>query len=94
MADPNSTMRFARRAVAELIEFSGETEPSRYMNFLMLQKISEGRRFIERIRELFDTLMCLRDDKRVVSEKLSLLNEMITMVGEDIATKEANVRSG
>ncbi|GKC34838.1 hypothetical protein Tco_1047222, partial [Tanacetum coccineum] len=37
MADPNSPMPVARRAVNELIEF----------------------------RELFDSLMCLRDDKRV-----------------------------
>nr|GEV39973.1 ulp1 protease family, C-terminal catalytic domain-containing protein [Tanacetum cinerariifolium] len=44
--------------------------------------------------ELFDSLMCLRDDKRVKSEKLSLLNEMIAMVEEDIATKEAHVSSG
>nr|GEZ01557.1 hypothetical protein [Tanacetum cinerariifolium] len=44
--------------------------------------------------ELFDNLMCLRDDKRVESEKLSLLNEMIALVEEDIATKEAHVSSG
>nr|GEV89222.1 hypothetical protein [Tanacetum cinerariifolium] len=45
-------------------------------------------------RELFDSLMCLRDDKRVESENLSLLNEMIALVGEDIATKEVHVSSG
>ncbi|GJU62883.1 hypothetical protein Tco_1244718 [Tanacetum coccineum] len=121
MADPNSPMPVARRAMDELIEFSGETEPSRYMNFFMLQQISEGRRFLERMhdeaqssrsclaqlnamifeleamndaRELFDSIMCLRDDKRVESEKLLLLNEMIAMVEEDIATKEAHVSSG
>ncbi|GJU25017.1 hypothetical protein Tco_1163638 [Tanacetum coccineum] len=71
MADPNSPIPIARRVVDELIEFSGETEPSRYMNFFKLQQIFE-----------------------VESEKLSLLNEMIAMVEEDIATKEAHVSSG
>ncbi|GKC65198.1 hypothetical protein Tco_1097796 [Tanacetum coccineum] len=121
MADLNSPMPVARRVVDELIKFSRETKPSRYMNFFMLQQISEGRHFVKRMRdeaensrsclaqlnvmiseleamnnarELFDTLMCLRDDKRLESDKLSLLNEMIAMVEEDIANKEAHVSSG
>ncbi|GKC77487.1 hypothetical protein Tco_1128261 [Tanacetum coccineum] len=44
--------------------------------------------------ELFDSLMSLRDDKRLESVKLSLLNEIIAMVEEDNATKEAHVSSG
>nr|GEX12859.1 hypothetical protein [Tanacetum cinerariifolium] len=87
-------MPVARRVVDEFIEFSGETKPSRYMNFFKLKQIAEARRFLNCIRELFDSLMCLRDHKRVESEKLSLLNEMISMVEEDIATKEAHVSSG
>nr|GEZ74299.1 hypothetical protein [Tanacetum cinerariifolium] len=121
MADLNSPMPFARRAVDELTEFSGETEPSRYMNFFKLQQIFKGHRFLQRMRdeaqssksclaqlnamiseleamndagEIFDSLMCLRDDKRVESEKLSLLDEMIAMVEEDIAIKETHVSSG
>ncbi|GJW04389.1 hypothetical protein Tco_1563245 [Tanacetum coccineum] len=104
MADPNSPMPVARRVVDELIEVSGETEPSRYMKFFDVQQIAESRRFLNRMRdevqtsrtclsqltamiseleamndagELFDTLMSLRDDKQVESNKLSLLNEMI-----------------
>ncbi|GJV10931.1 hypothetical protein Tco_1352472 [Tanacetum coccineum] len=92
MADPNSPMPVVRRAVDELIEFSGETEPLRYMNFFKLQQISEGRHFLQHMLdeaqssrsclaqlnamifkfeamnvagELFDSLICLRDDKRV-----------------------------
>nr|GFA62915.1 hypothetical protein [Tanacetum cinerariifolium] len=87
-------MLVARRVVDKLIEFSEETEPWRYMNFVKLQQIFKGRRFLKRIRELFHSLMCLRDDKRVESEKLLFLNEMIAMVEEDIATKEAHVSSG
>ncbi|GKD65445.1 hypothetical protein Tco_1307553 [Tanacetum coccineum] len=118
---PNSPMPVARSVVDELIGFSKETKPSRYMNFFMFQQISEGLRFFKRMRdeaqssksclaqlnamiseleamndagELFDTLMCLRDDKLVESDNLSLLNEMIAMVEEDIANKEAHVSSG
>nr|GEW34700.1 hypothetical protein [Tanacetum cinerariifolium] len=106
--DPNSPMPFAGRAVDELTEFSGETEPSRYMNFFKLQQIFKGHHFLQCMRdeaqssksflaqlnamiskleamndagEIFDSLMCLRDDKRVESEKLSLLDEMIAMFG-------------
>nr|GEX85179.1 hypothetical protein [Tanacetum cinerariifolium] len=92
--NPNSPMLVARHAVDELIEFCGETEPSRYMNFFKLQQIFEVCRFLKRMQDLFDSIMCLRDDKRVENEKLSLLNEMITMVEEDITTKEAHVSSG
>nr|GEV86362.1 hypothetical protein [Tanacetum cinerariifolium] len=82
-ADLNSPMPVARCSVDELIKFSGETEPSRYMNFFKLQQISEGLYFLERM-----------DNKRVESEKLSLLTEMIVIVEEDIATKEPHVSSG
>ncbi|GKB13015.1 hypothetical protein Tco_0846938 [Tanacetum coccineum] len=118
---PNSPMPVVRGVVDELIGFSKETEPLRYMNFFMLQQISEGLCFFKRMRdeaqssrsclaqlnamiseleamndagELFDTLMCLRDDKRVESDNLLLLNEMIAIVEEDIANKEAHVSSG
>nr|GEZ78622.1 hypothetical protein [Tanacetum cinerariifolium] len=113
--DPNSPMPVARRAVDELIEFSGETEPSRYMNIFKFQQIFKGLCFLEHMHdeaqssrsclarlnamiseleamndagELFDSLMCLRDDKRVESEKLSLLNEMISMVEEILLPKK------
>ncbi|GJS72229.1 hypothetical protein Tco_0705070 [Tanacetum coccineum] len=121
MADLNLPMPVARHVVEELIEFSEETKPSRYMNFFKLQQIFKCRRFFECMHDeaqssrsclaqlnamiseleaindagnLFDSLMCLRDDKRVESEKLSLLNEMIAMVEKDIATKESHVSSG
>ncbi|GKF99639.1 hypothetical protein Tco_0301330, partial [Tanacetum coccineum] len=44
--------------------------------------------------ELFDTLMSLRDDKQVEIKKLSLLNEVIALVEEFIATKERLFSSG
>ncbi|GJU76662.1 ulp1 protease family, C-terminal catalytic domain-containing protein [Tanacetum coccineum] len=60
-------------------EFCQEDAVEKKSSLYPSRKISEGR------RELFDTLMCLRDDKRLESDKLSLLNEMIAMVEEDIA---------
>ncbi|GKC86605.1 hypothetical protein Tco_1147254 [Tanacetum coccineum] len=93
MADPNSPMPVARRVVDELIEFSrrflqrmrDEAHISRSCQAQLNAMISELEAMND-AGELFDTLMSLRDDKRVESEKLSLLNE-------NIATKEAHVSS-
>ncbi|GKE49320.1 hypothetical protein Tco_1480578 [Tanacetum coccineum] len=73
MADPNSPMPVARRDVEELIELTDMISELEAMN-------DAG--------ELFDNLMSLRDDKQVESEKLSLLNEVIALAEEFIATKE------
>ncbi|GJZ53519.1 hypothetical protein Tco_0608404 [Tanacetum coccineum] len=90
MADPNSPMPVARRVMDELIEF---TQISRSCVAQLNVMISELEAMND-ARELFDSLTSLRDDKRVESEKLLLLNEMIAMVEEDIATKETHVSSG
>ncbi|GJY10515.1 hypothetical protein Tco_0378700 [Tanacetum coccineum] len=79
MADVNSPMPVARRDVEELIELTAMIYELEAMNDA---------------RELFDTLMSLRDDKQVEIEKLSLLNEVIALVEEFIATKERLISSG
>ncbi|GKE43508.1 hypothetical protein Tco_1470792 [Tanacetum coccineum] len=92
MADPNSPMlisegrRFLERMCDEAQSLRSFLDQLNAMIFELEAMNDAG--------ELFDSLMCLRDDKRVESEKLSLLNEMIAMVKEDIATKEAHVSSG
>ncbi|GKD49641.1 hypothetical protein Tco_1278617 [Tanacetum coccineum] len=101
MADLNSPMPVARHAMDELIEFSrcflermrNEAQSSRSC-LAQLDAMISKLEAMNDAGELFDSLMCLRDDKRVESEKLLLLNEMIDMVEEDIATKEAYVSSG
>ncbi|GKG60613.1 hypothetical protein Tco_0614175, partial [Tanacetum coccineum] len=69
MADPNSPMPVAKHVMDELIEFSGETEPSRYMNLFMLQQISKGCRFLERMRdEAQSSKSCLAQLNAMISE--------------------------
>ncbi|GJX12393.1 hypothetical protein Tco_0204151 [Tanacetum coccineum] len=80
-------MPVARRAVDELIKTSRTCLSQLTAMISELEAMNDA-------GELFDTLMSLRDDKQVESNKLSLLNEMIVMVEEFIATKEDLVRSG
>ncbi|GJT18670.1 reverse transcriptase domain-containing protein [Tanacetum coccineum] len=44
----------ARRVTDDLIAFSGETAPPRYMKFFLSQKLTESRRFVNRMREEAD----------------------------------------
>ncbi|GKD61041.1 hypothetical protein Tco_1298550 [Tanacetum coccineum] len=46
---------------------------------------------LEDQRELFDTLMDLRDDREAAQTKLQGLNELITQAEEEIETKEAQI---
>ncbi|GJY96304.1 hypothetical protein Tco_0513214 [Tanacetum coccineum] len=41
----------ARRAVDDLMDFSRETEPPKYMKFFILQQIAEARRYVNVLRE-------------------------------------------
>ncbi|GJT99506.1 hypothetical protein Tco_1109845 [Tanacetum coccineum] len=118
MAAPGSSNVLARRAIDEIVEFSGETEVPKYMKVFILQEISKARRYASVLRdeartvraclaqvnamisemeamddqeEVFDSLMCLRDNRRIANDKLLGLNDMIAEAGEEISTKEAHV---
>nr|GEU65755.1 reverse transcriptase domain-containing protein [Tanacetum cinerariifolium] len=59
----------ARRVIDELIEFSGETQVSKYMELFIEQQIVEIRHFINVMtmndpEEFYDALFCLKVDKR------------------------------
>nr|GEY45663.1 hypothetical protein [Tanacetum cinerariifolium] len=41
--------------------------------------------------EVFDTLMCLKDDRRAEETKLADLNDLITQAGEEIEVKKTHV---
>ncbi|GJU68795.1 hypothetical protein Tco_1255054 [Tanacetum coccineum] len=41
----------ARRVIDDLIAFSGETAVPKYMNFFLVQKVAETRRFVNQMRE-------------------------------------------
>ncbi|GJS63767.1 hypothetical protein Tco_0678331 [Tanacetum coccineum] len=118
MAAPGPSNVVARRAVDELVEFSGETEVPKFMKLFILQQIDEGLRFINRQcdeaqttrnilaklnamivemeamedqDEVYDTLMCLRDDRRGENSKLIVLNDLVVEVEEDIVVKETHL---
>ncbi|GJY16888.1 hypothetical protein Tco_0387310 [Tanacetum coccineum] len=41
--------------------------------------------------EVYDTLMCLRDDRRTEDNKLMALNDLIAKAEEDISVKERHL---
>ncbi|GJY58348.1 helicase [Tanacetum coccineum] len=63
----------ARRVTNDLISFSGETAPPKYMKFFLVQKIAESRRFVNRIRDEADTVReCIAQLTAVIAELLAM----------------------
>ncbi|GKB29971.1 hypothetical protein Tco_0869372 [Tanacetum coccineum] len=81
MASPGPGNIIIRLAIDEFVEFSGETELSSMQWFLEMEAIDD------RI-EVYDSLMCLRESKRVENNKMLGLDDMID---EDISVKEGHV---
>ncbi|GJZ96115.1 hypothetical protein Tco_0668449, partial [Tanacetum coccineum] len=79
----------ARRVIDDLVEISGETSINGYMRFFKAQQVAEMP--FDDPREVFDTLMGLRDDIRVEEAKLAGLNDLITQAEEEIEMKEAQL---
>ncbi|GKC79239.1 hypothetical protein Tco_1130013 [Tanacetum coccineum] len=78
----------ARRTVDELIEFSAQAARN------VLAKINAMITEMEAMPdqdEVYDSLMCLRDDRRAENNKLMVLNEVIAEVLEDIVVKESHL---
>ncbi|GJR79580.1 hypothetical protein Tco_0150365 [Tanacetum coccineum] len=78
----------ARRTVDELIEFSARAARN------VLAKINAMITEMEAMPdqdEVYDSLMCLRDDRRAENNKLMVLNEVIAEVLEDIVVKESHL---
>ncbi|GKC72887.1 hypothetical protein Tco_1118770 [Tanacetum coccineum] len=80
MAAPGARNQFARRVIDDLVDFGSETSVQGYMKFF---KAQHG--------EVFDTLMGLRDDRRVENTKLMGLSDLITQAEEEIKMKQAQV---
>ncbi|GKD05377.1 hypothetical protein Tco_1180351 [Tanacetum coccineum] len=55
MAASGPANMIARRVTDDLISFSGETAPPKYMTFFVVQKIAASRRFVNRMRDEVDT---------------------------------------
>ncbi|GJW78258.1 hypothetical protein Tco_0139940 [Tanacetum coccineum] len=50
MAGEEPANMIARRVTDDLISFSGETTPPRFMKFFLVQKVAESHRFVNRMR--------------------------------------------
>ncbi|GJT76861.1 hypothetical protein Tco_1043586 [Tanacetum coccineum] len=74
---PVSRNQIARRVFNDLVDFSGETSVARCFP-------DPG--------EVFDTLMCLRDDVRDEQARVDALNDCIARAQEQIEIKEEHVR--
>ncbi|GJW57374.1 hypothetical protein Tco_0104105 [Tanacetum coccineum] len=77
-----------RHAIDEIAKFSGETETPKYMKVnAMIVKMEA----MNDPDEYFDSLMCLRDSKRMGNDQLLLLNGSIAGFKEEISTLEAHL---
>ncbi|GJX12308.1 hypothetical protein Tco_0204066 [Tanacetum coccineum] len=86
----------ARRAIDEIVEFSGETKTPKYMKGARSSLSHVNAMIVEMEAmndpdEYLDSLMCLRDSRRMGNDKLLLLNESIVGVEEEISTLEAHL---
>ncbi|GKD88721.1 hypothetical protein Tco_1364228 [Tanacetum coccineum] len=91
MAAPGAGNQIARRVIDDLVDFSGETTVLKYMKFFVGQQIAEGHKALEDLGEVYDMLICLRDDRHGENTKLIGLNELITQAEEEIQAKEVHV---
>ncbi|GKA80110.1 hypothetical protein Tco_0786706 [Tanacetum coccineum] len=76
----------ARRVIDDLVDISGEAAIDGYMRFF-----DSSMEAFDDPREVFDTLMGLRDDIQVEEAKLARLNDLITQGEEEIEMKEAQL---
>ncbi|GKA67381.1 hypothetical protein Tco_0767189 [Tanacetum coccineum] len=78
MAGEGPANMIARRVNDDLISFSGETAPPRFIKFFLVQKVAESRRFVNRMRDGEEA-------------KLVALNDVIVEALDEIETLENNV---
>ncbi|GJV66232.1 hypothetical protein Tco_1477060 [Tanacetum coccineum] len=88
MAGSGSSHVVAKRAIDEIVEFSGETETPKSMKVNVMIVDMEAMNDPD---EYLDSLMCLKDSRRMGNDKLLLLNESIAGVEEEISTLEAHL---
>nr|GEV48810.1 hypothetical protein [Tanacetum cinerariifolium] len=84
----------ARRVTNDLIAFSGETAPPRYLKFFLSQELAESHHFVNRMPdqdEVHNSLLVAKDAKHSEQSKLVALNEVIAEALEEIETQKANV---
>ncbi|GKB98104.1 hypothetical protein Tco_0984241 [Tanacetum coccineum] len=77
MAGEGPANMIARRVTDDLISFSGETAPPRFMKFFLVQKVVESRRFVNRMR---DEAATARD---CVAQMTALIAELQAMEDQE-----------
>ncbi|GJU19853.1 hypothetical protein Tco_1153195 [Tanacetum coccineum] len=89
MAAPGPANMIARCVTNDLITFSGETAPQRYMKSFLTQKIVESYRFVNRIHDEADTLReCIAQLTGVIS-KLQAMPDQDEVHDTLLAAKDA-----
>ncbi|GJU82852.1 hypothetical protein Tco_1285217 [Tanacetum coccineum] len=89
MAAPGPANIIARRVTDDLIAFSGETAPRRYMKFFLTQKLAESRRFMNRMRDEANTVReCVAQLTAVVVE-LQAMSDQDEVHDSLLAAKDA-----
>ncbi|GJW77269.1 hypothetical protein Tco_0138951 [Tanacetum coccineum] len=89
MAAPGPANMIARRVTNDLIAFSGETAPRRYMKSFLTQKIAESCRFVNRMHDEADTLReCVTQLTDVIA-KLQAMPDQDEVHDTLLATKDA-----
>nr|GFA32360.1 hypothetical protein [Tanacetum cinerariifolium]GFB40488.1 hypothetical protein [Tanacetum cinerariifolium] len=79
-------------AIGELVDFSTQNSRTCLAKLnAMIAKMEATDDPTDVYEDVYDSLMCLRDDKRAENDKLMLLNEVIIAAEEDIGRKEAHV---
>ncbi|GJS46807.1 hypothetical protein Tco_0596928 [Tanacetum coccineum] len=93
MAAPGPSNQLARRAIDELMEFSGETQQahSSRNRLAQLNAMISEMEAINDPEEFYDALFCLRGGKRVEYNTLMEINDVIAKAEEKLTTKEAHL---
>ncbi|GKC65309.1 hypothetical protein Tco_1097907 [Tanacetum coccineum] len=89
MAAPGPANIIARRVTDDLIAFSGETAPRRYMKLFLTQKLAESHRFVNRMRDEANTIReCVAQLTTIVAE-LQVMSDQDEVHDSLLAAKDA-----
>nr|GFA59874.1 hypothetical protein [Tanacetum cinerariifolium] len=76
LAAPEPSNLVARRVIDDLVDFNGETDVPKNLIAQLNEMIAEIEA-MEDQKEVYDSLICLKEDKRGENNKLMALNDLI-----------------
>ncbi|GJU54965.1 hypothetical protein Tco_1228679 [Tanacetum coccineum] len=89
MSTPGPANMIARRVTDDLISFSGETAPPKYMKFFLVEKIAESRHFVNHMRNEADTVRECIAQLTVVITELQAMEDQDKVHDSLLAAKDA-----